>query len=82
MIETFVANRGTALFIVGVLALILYGISIAGNKAAALGGSLWGLSIIVLVFVGLLGVPEEYFWVTVLGSVFMVTVGMVLRVVT
>lgn len=65
-----------AIFVVGLLGMLLFASYILRNWAA---GVMWSLSTIVLMFAGLFDVGLELFWLSVIGTLILLMAGMVVR---
>jgi len=70
------AGIGLSIFLIGMLGLLLAAIVILQNYAA---GVTWSLSIMILVISGLFGIGLEMFWVSMLGTISLLIMGMILQ---
>lgn len=75
-IELLGLSEGSAIIVVGVLALLLLAAARFRNPAAAVA---WGLSVILLVLVSLLDLSGELFWLSVVGTSIILVGGFVVR---
>lgn len=76
MMESLVATEGFAIFVTGLLGVLLAAVWMLRNWAA---GIMWSVSIVVFVFVGLFGLDEALFWLTIVATCILLMAGMIVR---
>jgi len=67
---------GSAVVMIGILALLLGAAARFRNPAAAV---TWAISVIMLLLVALLDLGPELFWISVLGTTIVLIVGLIVR---
>ena len=75
-LDFFQIDEGTAILVVGLLAIVGAIVVTLRNYAA---GAFWGISVILLVWSGTFGLELEYFWVSFLLTLVLVVAGFVVR---
>jgi len=70
------AGIGLSIFLIGTLGLLLATIVAMQNYAA---GVLWSLSVMTLIASGLFGIGLEIFWLTMMGTLALIIMGMILQ---
>lgn len=75
-IDVVDATEPGAIIVIGVLALLLWAAIQFRNPAGAV---MWGLSVMMLVASGLLGLRAELFWLAVLLTTMLIIVGIAVR---
>lgn len=75
-INLFGIGTGPAILLIGVLALLLWASIQFRNP---LGVTMWGVTVMVLVFSGLFGLGIEYLWLCITATVLVVIVGVIAR---
>lgn len=75
-IDFLQVDEGTAILIIGLLALIAT--MVVGLKNY-LAGIMWGISVIVLIWSGAFGLGLEWFWMSLILTGFLVIGGFVVR---
>ena len=75
-IDIFGIGTGPAILLVGVMALLLWATVQFRNP---LGATMWGITVLVLVFSGLFGLGVEYLWLSITATVLIVIVGILAR---
>ena len=69
--------QGTALVVVGLLAVLLWAIIQTNNRAAMV---MWGLSVLTLLVSFIFGINDELFWFALITTVVLLVVGVTARV--
>lgn len=69
-------NEPTAIILVGILGLLLYGAAKWRNPAA---GAAWGISLMFLVLGSLIDLHEQLFWVSIFGTIVILIAGLLVR---
>lgn len=67
---------GFSVFLIGILALLLSIVLAMGNYLA---GVMWGLTVMSMIAAGLFGIGLEIMWVTMLGTLALIVMGMIVQ---
>ena len=75
-LDFFQIDEGTAILVIGILALLAMIITVFKNYIA---GIIWGISILLLIWSGAFGLPMDYFWISTVLTSLLVISGFVVR---
>lgn len=67
---------GSAIFVIGLVSILAFVIIATQNVPALIA---WGLSLLTLLFVGVLGAPVELFWLSLIVTTVLIIIGVAVR---